>query len=68
MTAGLARAAARGGPAEPVFEEARFLELVSAQYRAIDRAYVVQIDGSAEPRTVASAVSRALFERLGFVV
>ena len=68
VTAGLARAAARAGPAEPVFEEARFLERVSAQYLAIDRAYVVPIDGAHDPRIVASAVARALRERLGIVV
>src|SRR5215831_14817815 len=41
--AGLARVAARGGVAEPAFEEAEFLARVAAVFRAIDRPYVVRI-------------------------
>ena len=68
VATGLHRAAARGGPAEPAFEEARFLERVSAQYGAIEREYLMEIDGSADPDTVATALSRALRDRLGIVL
>lgn len=68
VTTGLARASDRGGVAEPAFEEADFLERVSAQYAGIARGYIEPIDGAADPQAVATAVSRALGERLGLVV
>jgi len=41
---GLERVHARGGVAEPVFEELKFLERVEAAFAALDLPYVVRID------------------------
>lgn len=56
---GLARAAARGGRAEPAFEDAAFLEQVAAAYARIERDYLVRIDAAAAPDEV---LARALGE------
>jgi len=61
--AGLARVAARGGVAEPAFEEAAFLARVAAVFRAIDRPYVARIDAQRDVDTVARDVRGALESR-----
>ena len=63
--AGLARVAARGGVAEPAFEEARYLADVSAVFRALDRPYLVRIDASDDVGVVSSRVRATLAQRLG---
>jgi len=63
--AGLARVAARGGVAEPAFEEAEYLARVAAVFRWLDRPYLVRIDSSPAVETVARAVRSVLEERLG---
>jgi len=61
--AGLARVAARGGVAEPAFEEAAFLARVAAVFRAIDRPYVVRIDARRDVESVAREVRDAVESR-----
>ncbi len=61
--AGLARTAARGGVAEPAFEEATFLSRVAAVYEAIDRPWVARIDASAAPDEVVEASLAVIRER-----
>jgi dTMP kinase len=63
--AGLARAAARGEPHEPAFEELAFLERVRATLASLARDYVVRIDASGDPDEVAARIARAVRERLG---
>jgi dTMP kinase len=65
--AGLARVAARGGVAEPAFEEAGFLAEVGAVFRSLDRPYVARIDASGDVAGVARAVRAVLEERLGII-
>jgi dTMP kinase len=61
--AGLARVAARGGVAEPAFEEAEFLARVAAIFRAIDRSYVARIDSRRDVESVAREVRDVLESR-----
>jgi dTMP kinase len=58
--AGLARVRARGGRAEPAFEEEAFLQRVAEILAAIDRPWVTRIDASADPDAVARACRTAL--------
>ena len=62
--AGLARVRARGGIAEPAFEEAEFLARVAGVFRAIDRPYLARIDARGDVDAVARAVRTTLRERL----
>ncbi len=62
---GLARVASRGGTAEPAFENSAFLADVAAIFRALERSYVVRIDGRAEPDRVAEEIRTVVRERLG---
>lgn len=62
---GLARVAARGGSAEPAFEEAAFLSRVDAIFRSIERPYVARIAAAAEPARVHAEVCSTLRLRLG---
>ena len=62
--AGLARVAARGGVAEPAFEEVEYLSRVAAVFRSLDRPYIVRIDASRDVARVAAAV-RTSFDRRG---
>jgi dTMP kinase len=62
--AGLARVAARGGVAEPAFEDGPFLARVVAIFRALDRPYVQHVDARGEPEPVARAVRAAAQQRL----
>jgi dTMP kinase len=62
--AGLARVAARGGVAEPAFEEAAYLSRVAAVFAAIDRPYVARIDAAGDADAIAAAVDRVVRERI----
>jgi dTMP kinase len=62
--AGLARVHARGGIAEPAFEDAEFLSRVAAVFRSIDRPYLARIDARGPIETVARAVRETVRERL----
>ncbi len=57
---GLARARARGGPAEPVFERADYLERVAAIFAAIERPYLARIDASGDEHAVTERALAAL--------
>jgi dTMP kinase len=61
---GLARARARGGPAEPVFERADYLERVAAIFAAIDRSYVARVDASGSEADVTERALAALRARI----
>ena len=62
---GLSRAAARGAPHEPAFEERAFLERVRATLASLERDYIVRIDASGEPDAVAAQIERTVSQRLG---
>lgn len=61
---GLARVAARGGEAEPVFEELNYLERVAEIFRSLEVAELLRIDAArgeeAVAKDVMGAVERAL--------
>ena len=61
----LARVRARGGVAEPAFEDAQFLARVGAVFRSLDRHYIARIDARGDADTVARSVRATLRERLG---
>jgi dTMP kinase len=61
----LARVAARGTPAEPVFERRDFLERVGANFHRLERPYIVRIEGDRPADAVEEVVARAAAERLG---
>jgi dTMP kinase len=61
---GLARVRARGGAAEPVFERADFLDRVAGIFAAIERDYLVRIDGSGPEPAVRAAALAALAQAL----
>ena len=63
---GLARTLARGGHAEPVFEEQRFLERVAAIFHGLARPYIVRLDADHPAAAVERAVRYAVRGRLGF--
>lgn len=60
---GLARAAARGAPHEPAFEERAFLERVRETLASLARDYIVRIDASAAPEDVAAEIARVVAQR-----
>lgn len=62
---GLERVAARGGHAEPLFEERGFLERVAEIFAAIDRPYVRRLDATRQPEAVAADVEAAVRDVLG---
>jgi len=62
---GLDRVHARGGVAEPVFEELGFLERVAAGFAALDRPHVVRLDADRTASEVATDVLAIVHERLG---
>jgi len=61
--AGLARVTARGGVAEPAFEEVEYLARVAAVFHGIDRPYVLRLDASGDPASIAVTVRAALRSR-----
>jgi dTMP kinase len=58
--AALARVAARGGAAEPVFERRDFLERVAALFHRLERPYMVRIDAARPADAVEADVLRAV--------
>jgi len=63
---GLARVAARGGPAES-FERGDFLACVRAIFDALDRPYLERIDGAGSPDAVEARIAAAVARRLGLL-
>ena len=61
---GLARVAARGGPAEPAFERADFLARVREIFDALDRPYLERVDASGAPAAVAARIAETVQRRL----
>ena len=57
---GLARAAARGEPHEPAFEERAFLERVRAAMAAIERGYMTRIDAMGGADEVEARIAQAV--------
>jgi thymidylate kinase len=64
----LARVAARGGPAEPVFERRDFLERVAALFHRLERPYVVRVDADRPADAVEADVALSAAKRLGPVL
>ena len=64
-TEGLARVAARGGQAEPVFEELNYLERVAEIFRGLDEPELVRIDASRGEDVVAKDVMAAIERVVG---
>jgi dTMP kinase len=62
---GLARVAARGGAAEPVFEQGEFLARVRAIFDALDRPYLERVDARGSPEAVEARIAAAVHRRLG---
>jgi len=60
---GLERVRERGGAAEPVFEEAGYLERVAAIFAAIDRPWVARVDARAPMDEVTRRALAALRDR-----
>lgn len=60
--AGLERVRARGGRAEPSFEDGAFLERVASLFAVLDRPYVRRIDAARDPDAVAADLRRAVAE------
>jgi dTMP kinase len=63
--AGLARVAARGGPAEPAFERADFLARVESIFDALDRSYLERVDAGGSEAEVEARLAAAIQRRLG---
>jgi dTMP kinase len=63
--AGLARVAARGGPAEPAFARADFLARVEAIFAALERPYLERVDASGSEAEVEARLAAAIQRRLG---
>jgi dTMP kinase len=63
--AGLARVAARGGPAEPSFERADFQARVQAIFDALDRPYLERVDAAGAEAEVEARLAAAIQRRLG---
>lgn len=57
---GIARVRARAGDREPAFEREGYLARVAEIFAAIDRDYVVRIDGSGDEAAVRAAAAEAL--------
>lgn len=62
---GLARVAARGGQAEPVFEELNYLERVAEIFRGLDVPELVRIDAARGEEAVAKDVMAAIDRVVG---
>jgi dTMP kinase len=61
---GLSRVAARGGVAEPAFEEAGFQREVAKVFASMDRPYIVRIDGARDPECVEQDTMDHISQRL----
>ena len=64
-TDGLARVAARGGPAEPAFERADFLARVRESFDTLDRPYLERVDAAGSEGAIAARIAAAVHRRLG---
>lgn len=64
---GLARAAGRSGPAEPVFERRDFLERVEAGFAGLDRPYLERLDAAGSQDEVEERVAGIVARRLGLL-
>jgi dTMP kinase len=64
---GLARAAGRTGPAEPVFERRDFLERVEAGFAGLDRPYLERLDASGAPDEVEERIAEIVSRKLGLL-
>ncbi len=62
---GLARVGARGGVAEPVFEEIDFQRRVAEQFAALGCAYLMRVPGDGAPEAVHRRVAEIVLARLG---
>ena len=62
---GLARVNARGGVAEPAFEELGFLQKVEAVFAQLDLPHLVRIDADRSEGQIEADVQRVVSERLG---
>lgn len=62
---GLARVAARGGAAEPAFEQGEFLARVRAIFDALERPYLERVDARGSPEAVEARIAAAVHRRLG---
>ncbi|MBW2274044.1 MAG: dTMP kinase [Deltaproteobacteria bacterium] len=65
--AGLARVKARGGVAEPSFEQSAFLQKAEKIFESLERAYIERIDASPAPEQVRERVLAVLHERLALL-
>ena len=62
---GLERVRARGAAVETVFEQAELQARVAEVFAAVDRPYVVRIDGRGSPEAVDAATRAVVSQRLG---
>ena len=62
--AGLARVKARGGVAEPSFEQSELLRKAEKIFESLDRPYIARIDASPAPEVVRERVLEVVGERL----
>ena len=65
---GIARVNARGGTAEPVFEELEFQRAVGRVFAELDCAYIQRIPGDDTPAAVHDRILAVVRERLGLAV
>lgn len=68
VEAALARARGRGGPDEPVFEEATRQRAVVEIYRSLVPDHLTRIDASGDETVISERVASAVRERLGLLV
>lgn len=64
---GRARVAARGAPAEPLFEGAERQARVAGILARLERPYLARVDGRGDPDTVAARVEAVVRERTGLL-
>ena len=64
---GRARVDARGGPAEPLFEDAARQARVAGLFAAMERPYLVRVDGRGDPDTVAARIEEVVRVRTGLL-
>jgi dTMP kinase len=65
--AGLARVKARGGVAEPSFEQSEFLGKAEKIFESLERPYIERIDASPGPEPVRERVLEVIRERLALL-
>jgi dTMP kinase len=67
VDAGLDRVRARGGVAEPSFEQSEFLQKAQRIFEGLERSYIARIDASPAPEAVCERVLATIRERLGLL-